>query len=225
MKCKHLRTGRRQPGWNSSPVESRRRPLVGIVAAGAFVLLGLVGCNATPQGESCEPVAVYPTEWPPAIEGFRAELNPLEPPFDDMRRSYCLMIWAGLGLDADLMRGLLAERIFDMDEGSWLEREEFLADLESRQALGLSEQKRAILFWDRISGTKLGFFNVDDVRRLNVAGPPGMAEGDYLLIAAPAESAPQYFFFREVRGCRLIYAVGQGVPKHGGDSGTPSVAP
>jgi len=179
---------------------------------------GISGCATPLETRPPEPVAVYPTTWPAAIEEFRSQLNPLEAPFEDMRRSYCFMIWATLRADEDLMRGLLAERILDMDEGTSLSREEFLAPLEARHPFGLSDRKWGMVFWDRISGGRLAFFNTDDIRRLNVTSPSGMVDTDYLLLAAPAEGVPQYFFFRKVDEAWLIYAVGQGLPRQDGDS-------
>ena len=190
-----------------------------LAVAAALVIVAVTGCVGKTKAPGAPPAAVYPTEWPEAIASFREQLGPLEAPFADMRRSYCLLVWASLWSDENLMRGLLDERIYDMDENKWVSREEFLAPVKSRQPLGLSQEQCAMLFWDRTSGAKLAFFDAKRVKELKLASPPGMGQGDYLLGAAPAETEPQYFFFTDRGGHYLIYAVGQGQPRYGGGSG------
>ena len=207
------------PGAQDAHSEHRfRAELLGWLVAVAMI----GGCAAGPEPSSEPPPAVYPRGWPAAIQSFRQYLNPLETPFEEMRRSYCLMVWATLGSDEDSMRGLLASTVLDVGEGVWLPREQFLEPLKSREPIGLSERKRAILFWDRIEGAQLSFLTAGQVRQRKLHAPTGMLPTDYLLVAAPSEGVAQQLFFRDVDGHWLIYAVGEGLPTR--QAGSPGIS-
>jgi len=164
--------------------------------------------------------------WPPILEDYARDLEKLEPPMDELRRTFLLFYWAAFGNDVKSGIALIAEEYYDLAKGGMSSRRELEKAANEMDPAnphdGYSVTEKLAVLSDDLRYLKIEYRKLATPRDATKAGLPSdfkHVPGDYCLVVTiyPGDDGT-LLVLRVIRGRWTIVAGGPRKPRRKAES-------